>query len=574
VLPQISVIIPASGRLTLLRTLVSLENQTAHSDQFEVIVVFDGEPDPQLGKLEPTKYPYVLSIRSQTRSGVAAARNHGARESKGTLLLFLDDDLQMKPEFLEQHLNSHQEMDPLTLAFGGVAVDPSSPNVFVRHWAEKRRNEYIEKCEKGLDTTPAYFSGGNFSIAKDSFWKQGGFDESFHGYGWEETDFGVRWREAGGRFHYLKEATAEEMYIKDLRHSSGIQAFETGQNEIRFLKKHPGYRKTSDLRKMFHGNPLRRFMIRIAWSAPRILQLLALLTPLSGYRYRLRYLTNYWSGVKASGISSRELYELFGIHTVVLTYHDITEHPDSLFDVSRQALEKQLRLLKRKGYQAICARDYANWLDSGTPLPAKPILITFDDGYDSFHRIAAPLLLQHGFTAEMFLCPSLVGKENIWDRALGEKRKVLMNWDQISELYPRIHFSAHSISHADLTAVSKTEAWQEVSASGKQIEERLEKPPAFAYPFGRATLDLAQMAAEAGYRCAFTTDEGINTIETDRFLLRRAVVDKWDYLPLFWYKVEYGRTFLNGMRIVVRKMRRFFRATHAARTEFRSEDRF
>ncbi len=570
-LPQISVIIPASGRLTLVQTLSSLEKQTVHSDHFEAIVVFDGNPGPELGKLEPAKYPYALSIFSQPRSGVAAARNRGAREARGSLLLFLDDDLQVKPDLLELHLNSHQETPPLTLGFGGVAVDPSSPNVFLRHWTEKRRKEFLEKCEKGLDTSPSYFSGGNFSVAKDSFWKQGGFDESFRGYGWEETDFGVRWKEAGGRFQYLKGATAEEMYVKDLRQSSGVYAFETGQNEIRFLKKHPGYRKTSDLRKMFHGNPFRRLLISIAWSAPRIMQILALAMPLADYRYRLRYLTSYWSGVKTSDMSRRELYELFGIKIRVLTYHDITEQSESVFDVGRKALEMQLRFLKREGYHSISARDYANWLDSGAPLPARPILITFDDGYESFHRLAAPLLMQHGFAAEVFLCPPLVGKENIWDRASGVKGKMLMNWDQIRELYPRFHFSAHSISHADLTVISADQAWQEVSASKTQMQEHLEKPVAFAYPFGRATPDLARMVTEAGYMCAFTTEEGMNSIETDRFLLRRVVVDKWDFLPLFRYKLKYGRTFLKNVRALVRTVRRPFRAV--TRPEFRPEDR-
>ena len=571
---QISVVIPSSGRNTLRRTLASLEKQTLHSDRFEVLVVFDGGPDQQLVKLDMDVTPYRLSTFSQPRSGAAKARNYGARQSQGDLLIFLDDDVRAEPDLLERHFNFHQNADSLAVAFGRVPIDPASPNTFLRRWIEGSQEKYFKKCETGMDASPFYFCSANFSIRKDSFFKVDGFDESFHGYGWEEADLGVRLKRAGFRFVYLKDAIAGEMYIKDTQQAAGLYAFEAGKNETRFVGKYPEYRSKSNLKKMVLGSPLARLLIRCAWHAPGLLRALGFLVPVPGWRHRLRYLASYWSGVKAAGASLQFLNKLFRMNITVLVYHDIAEQPHGLFDVSRNAFEKQMRLLKRKGYQAVTAGDYIEWIDSGIPLPENPVLITFDDGYESFYRLAAPILTHHGFTAEIFLCPSLVGKENTWDQERGGQRKLLMNWDQIRELHTRFHFSAHSLSHLDLTSGSGEQVYHEIFGAKSQMAEKLESPSAFAYPYGRATPELARVVASAGYTCAFTTEEGLNSIETDRFLLRRAVVDKWDFLPLFRFKLRSGFTFLKTVRELLRKVRRHFRAVPDAGITFRPEDRF
>ena len=97
----VSVIIPTYNRkASLLRTLWSLSGQTLSTDFYEVIVVDDGSADATT-EIATQQFPFALRFLSQTNSGATIARNYGALESRGDVLVFIDDDVTISPGTLE-----------------------------------------------------------------------------------------------------------------------------------------------------------------------------------------------------------------------------------------------------------------------------------------------------------------------------------------------------------------------------------------------------------------------------------------------------------------------------------------
>jgi glycosyltransferase involved in cell wall biosynthesis len=101
---DISVVIPCHNAApTLTRLLESLDQQTLNKSQYEVLVIDDGSTDnsPQLAE----NFKDVRVIK-QSCSGPGAARNRGAQEAKGRIILFLDSDLEATSDLLQQHLDA------------------------------------------------------------------------------------------------------------------------------------------------------------------------------------------------------------------------------------------------------------------------------------------------------------------------------------------------------------------------------------------------------------------------------------------------------------------------------------
>ena len=92
----------------------------------------------------------------------------------------------------------------------------------------------------------------------------------------------------------------------------------------------------------------------------------------------------------------------------ILMYHEITAEPTltGRLAVSPEAFERQLRFLKAAGYTALTAGQFATAISSpgsaGASLPAKPVVLTFDDGFADFYDNALPLLLRYGLTGTLY----------------------------------------------------------------------------------------------------------------------------------------------------------------------------
>jgi len=107
-LPSVSVIIPTYNRKDwILDTLNSLSRQTFPRDRYEVIVVDDGSTDGTAA-IAGKEFPFDLHYVWQPNQGDAAARNLGVQHSQADILVFLDDDILVEPDYLTHLIDEHE----------------------------------------------------------------------------------------------------------------------------------------------------------------------------------------------------------------------------------------------------------------------------------------------------------------------------------------------------------------------------------------------------------------------------------------------------------------------------------
>lgn len=130
----------------------------------------------------------------------------------------------------------------------------------------------------------------------------------------------------------------------------------------------------------------------------------------------------------------------------VLMYHKVCAHGNAdLLTVPLQTLEAQLQYLKQEGYNSIVLSDLVNYILAGSPLPEKPVLISFDDGYRDNFTTAYPVFEKYGIKANIFLVPAFLLQEA--DRGVNEP-PVYLRLEDIQAMSPQlIEYGLHSFDH-------------------------------------------------------------------------------------------------------------------------------
>lgn len=188
----------------------------------------------------------------------------------------------------------------------------------------------------------------------------------------------------------------------------------------------------------------------------------------------------------------------------ILMYHYIGElppKPDSIrkgLTVSQSNFEAQMRLLAQRGYSTISLEDLTKALKTGQKLPSKPVLLTFDDGYEDNFRAAYPVLKQNRFTGTFFIITDFVGRPGY------------MTWDQLRMLSAEsMEIGSHTRSHPDLSTASQKVATEQIRGSKEILEKQLGKGiVSFCYPAGKYTAATVSLLQESGYQAAVTTKNG------------------------------------------------------------------
>jgi glycosyltransferase involved in cell wall biosynthesis len=207
-MPAISVIIPTYNRKeSLLRTLRALARQTLPADQFEVIVISDGSTDGTSEAVKAFSAPYSLRFIEQKNSGPSVARNHGARLAEGSLLVYVDDDIEPSDGFLSEHLRRHQE-DPNNLVLIGPQTGPMHEPMpgWIAWEHQMLQKQYVNFITGKWDTGPNNLYSGNFSVSRENLLAVGGFEEKFTRQ--EDVELGFRLEKHGCHFKFCAEAEA------------------------------------------------------------------------------------------------------------------------------------------------------------------------------------------------------------------------------------------------------------------------------------------------------------------------------------------------------------------------------
>jgi peptidoglycan/xylan/chitin deacetylase (PgdA/CDA1 family) len=203
----------------------------------------------------------------------------------------------------------------------------------------------------------------------------------------------------------------------------------------------------------------------------------------------------------------------------VLMYHRIaTDGPDALarYRLAPEALREQLGWLRSNGFHGIDSRQLAAHLRSGQPLPGRPVLLTFDDGFADFAESAWPLLREHGFPAEVFVVTGLAGWASEWDRDSGGAFP-LMDPATLVRLHGEgVRFGSHLVTHRPASGLSTRELAAELLQSRATLARWLgEAPTSLAAPHGDLDGRLRQLASECGYDLCFGTHPGLASVRGD-----------------------------------------------------------
>lgn len=197
----VSIVIPTHNRRdSLERALLALAGQSYPLAAIEVIVVADGCTDGTRD-ISPAKWPFVLRVTEQASRGPAAARNRGAALAGGELLIFVDDDVEVSPEFVAAHVRAHADGDPARVTVGYLPPDLQGRRDFfaimLRAWWEAMFERMRDPAHRFKYSD---LLSGNFSLGSSLFARVGGFDEALRCH--EDYELGLRLLQAGAKLQF------------------------------------------------------------------------------------------------------------------------------------------------------------------------------------------------------------------------------------------------------------------------------------------------------------------------------------------------------------------------------------
>lgn len=218
---------------------------------------------------------------------------------------------------------------------------------------------------------------------------------------------------------------------------------------------------------------------------------------------------------------------------IVLMYHEVTPEQIDAGTVLVSKFKRQIELMKANGFKWITMKQYNDFILKGTPVPDNAVLMTFDDGYESFYQYAYPVLKENKVPATMFIILNTI--DNPKHPGIPK-----LTWDQIDTMHQNgIDFYNHTYdshiqaptnaSHKATRAVLagpmyleklkrketneefKSRVKTDLSMAQAMLKEKLNNDmDILAFPYGAYTKSALEVCRELGIKITFTVKPGIN----------------------------------------------------------------
>lgn len=566
--PSVSVVIPTYQRRDLVCNAVRALSRTRYAGAIEAIVVVDGSTDGTGQALAAIECPFPINIIEQPNAGPSSARNRGAAAAANEVILFLDDDMIAEPTLIGEHATLHQEGADAVI--GNTPIHPDSPPGFLPQSVSR----WIASTSVKSPLSPFDVFSGQLSVRRSVFEELGGFDTAFTSagaFGNEDADFGARLLARHDVRHNPK-AISRQYYVVTPREFM-TRAGRAVDADLHFVRKHPQLARQLFERKGY-DRPLTRFVYRPLARLPFLPKLIervavsvaefALKTPFRSSRVTARFFSGaralaYWSALHRKG------WLPFSDRLLVLCYHAIEDQSAdpvlAPYGVPPASFANQLDSFARRGFNFVSPAQVAAFLDHDSPLPRRPILLTFDDGYESLLETARDILQPRGIPALVFAVTAMKTATNEWDLPYGARRLNLLKPDQLRDLTAlAVEVGSHSRTHRELPSMADPEKEQELAGSADDlIALGLPRPRFLAYPFGAVDEASRSAARDAGYLAAFSCRAAWMDRDSDRYALPRIVILSSDTGWRYRMKLAAPRLFArsawlgNGLRSRIRK---------------------
>jgi peptidoglycan/xylan/chitin deacetylase (PgdA/CDA1 family) len=230
----------------------------------------------------------------------------------------------------------------------------------------------------------------------------------------------------------------------------------------------------------------------------------------------------------------------------VLMYHEVSPRPQAAFrryTVTVRQFTRQMRWLATFGYQPIDMDALLRARQGEGALPNRPVVITFDDGFQGCVDHAVPVLHAYGFTAVFYLVAGFMGETSRWLHAEVGIELPLMSWDAARTLASDgFQCGAHTLTHPRLAGLDPVQCRVELADARSRLEGELGRPVVhLAYPYGSFDQGVRAATKEAGYVTACSTRAGLSGVDDDLLALHRVTVYGHDSLIDFACRLRSGK---------------------------------
>lgn len=201
----------------------------------------------------------------------------------------------------------------------------------------------------------------------------------------------------------------------------------------------------------------------------------------------------------------------------ILLYHHVAtaprRAPSPTLYVPAATFRRQVAALAAAGFQGVTLEQVWSAWHGGDPLPAKPVVLSFDDGYLDQYRSALPTLRARGWPGVLNLIVHSPFAQPLTSAQV--RGMIAAGWE----------LDAHTLTHPDLTKVSQARLVREVVSARTQLKRIYGVPVDFlAYPYGHVNARVAGVVTGAGYLGATVTSGGFATPTGDPARLPRIIV--------------------------------------------------
>ena len=199
---------------------------------------------------------------------------------------------------------------------------------------------------------------------------------------------------------------------------------------------------------------------------------------------------------------------------VCFVYHRFGDDRYPSTNISIEAFRGQLEFLRDEGFAVLTLGEALARFDAGA-LDGPTVVLTVDDGYDSFRSGGLPLLREFGFPATLFINSGSVGGRG------------MLGWEELKGLRAEgIEIGNHTVSHAyfvDQAADGRVRQFRhELTEAQAAFAEHLgEAPSLVSYPFGEYDMGMRDAVEDMGFAAAVAQTSGVVSRHADRFALPR-----------------------------------------------------
>ena len=213
----------------------------------------------------------------------------------------------------------------------------------------------------------------------------------------------------------------------------------------------------------------------------------------------------------------------------VLLYHSVSNDDSGLigrYTTPPETFREHVAWVAENGFDTLTVSDYARALRGWIPLPDRPLLITFDDGYADFLASAAPVLAAHGLVSTLYVTTRPVGRSRRGTLA----GRHMLTWAELQRLADfGVEIGGHSHDHVQLDLLRPRRAVEQAARCKRLLEDHLQvSVDSFAYPHGYNSAATRRAVRSVGYSSACGVQNARSHLHDDPWSIARIMLERDD----------------------------------------------